>query len=96
MNQAQHSPQSDLHHWMLWVNPEHAQLTSLKEWPESLKSRVLTMRPRNATLACRAIVTAIESGFYAMITLPTQFFCELDEWKIKQSALSHNTMLVWK
>lgn len=84
------------HHWMLWVSPSNDQIAQFKSWPSSLRERVLTLQPRVPSKLADNLIQAIETGYYAMITLPLNCLCELDEWRIKQSAATHNTAIAWK
>lgn len=87
---------SNEHHWMLWISPSADQVRQLKNWPSNLKSRVLTLRPRQSSQLVQTLIQAIETRYYAMITLPAGCLCELDEWKIKQIASKHSTLIAWK
>lgn len=83
------------HHWMLWISPDQAQINQLKSWPEPLKERVLTLTPRHPKKLAETLVRTIETGYYAMITLPKDSLCEIDEWRVKQSASNNNTIITW-
>lgn len=93
-SESKHS--QNRHHWMLWVSPDTEQTKQLRNWPTTLKSRVLILKPRKPHLLARALLDAIESGNYAMITLPSDCLCELDNWKIKQAATAYGTALAYR
>ena len=91
-----HSINQNLHHWMLWVSPDHDQIQQLKSWPSNLKERVLTLKPRQPQKLADTLIQAIETGFYAMITAPHSSLCETDQWRVKQAGNKYNTVITWK
>jgi cell division inhibitor SulA len=55
--------------WMLWVSPSIREQQTMKSWPQHLQQRCLLLHTKNAATLANTLIKAINTGYYAMITI---------------------------
>ena len=96
MNTLQKTNESQsMHYWMLWVSPTPQQTKEIRNLPETQRSKVLMLHPKDLNKLQGTLNIAISSGLYQSITMEKILLSQHQRHQIQALAARHNTVITW-
>lgn len=83
------------HQWMLWVSPSSREQQTMKSWPRHLQERCLLLHTKNAATLANTLISAINTGYYAMITIRSNLLCAQSRQKVLEQAVRAGVIMVF-
>lgn len=81
--------------WMLWVSPDNHEQQTMKSWPRHLQERCLLLHAKNAATLADTLISAINTGHYAMITIRSNLLSQHTRQQVLTHAIQRGVIMVF-